>query len=383
MMKRLVVIGSLGLAVAGGARYALKEVTERAWEKRRGELLELALLPEATRRPWEVRLESLSERVRSSQRFDEITDSSYRAYVSWGGAEPRALDEFERVWLESLWGELTGLDGVLTALRALPLEELGWHGETPRLSASREFTHALCGRAWLALEGGDGPAAVRAWTDALRLARALDDGTIIGTLLRGTSEDIVLGSVRAGLGMGASATALRAELAPFYRDWGNVAERAEHAIRRDLSLLAAIDPPPEGWDDPAYCLGFFQPIEDSIAEARAPAAEFFRNTGRDREGGNDHPSAWRQITAHLHDLHARRNVAFTALAAAAHREQHGAFPASLAELADLERELTLDPRTGTELPYSLFDSEAQVGPPSWAEFDDGTGRPSLYAWVLR
>jgi hypothetical protein len=286
------------------------------------------------------------------------------------------------VWLESLWSELTGLDGVLSALRALPLEDLGWNGETPRLLIAREITNALCGRAWLALEGGDGTAATLAWTDALRLARALDDGSILGTMVRGMSEAIVLGSVRAGLGLGASATALRPELLPFFLDWGHVAERAEHAIRRDLSLVTNL---PAELDDPAQCLGFFQDVERAIERARGPAAALVSAREARGESGAEPAtaSAWRQITLHLHDLHARRNVAFTALAVAAQREQHGAFPASLAELTDLEPEFTLDPRTGTELPYSLFDSEAQIGPPSWAEFEDEDGRPSLYAWVLR
>lgn len=377
MIRRILVIGSVGLVLVGAGRLALEELTERRWEQRRAELLELAILPTSARRPWEVRFESLSERVQSSPRFDEIVDSSYRPYPALGNGEARVLNEFERLWLETMWGELAGLDGVLSALRPLPLDELSWHGEaTPRLLLARELTNALCGRAWLALEGEDLAGAVRAWTDALRLARALDDGTIIGTIVRGSSENIVLRSVRSGLELGASASTLRAELLPFYQDWGNVAVRAEHAIRRDLSLLTEL---PAELDDPEQALGFCRGVEEAIERARGPAAQIIREERNDEHAT---ASAWRQITLHLHDLHARRNVAFTALAVAAHREQHGVFPAALADLA-LEPEFTLDPRSGTELPYSSGNFEAQVGPPSWAEAYTDPESPSVYSWTLR
>jgi hypothetical protein len=378
MIRRILVIGSLGLVDLGAGRLALEELTERRWEQRRAELLELAILPAKARRPWEVRFESLSERVQSSPRFDEIVESGRRPYTAVGSGEARALDEFERLWLEALWNELSGLDGVLVALRTLPLEDLGWSGEAPRLRFARELTNALCGRAWLALEDGDPASAVLAWTDALRLARALDTGTILGAMIRGSSEDTVLRSVRSALQMGGSATVLRAELMPFYLDWGSVEARAEHSIRRELANVDGPGAP----DDPAEALGYFLGVEEALARTGMTARDLER--ARDEEGGRFRPPmAWEQVILHFHDLHARRNVACTALAVAAWREQHGGFPATLAELDTLEREFTLDPRSGTELPYSPGDFQAQVGPPSWAEPDEDPESPSLYAWTLR
>jgi hypothetical protein len=378
MIRRILVIGSIALAVAGGARLALEELTERAWQQRKRELLELALFPAQERRPWEVRFDSLAERVRSSPRFDEIVSSPYGAHNAWGAGEPRSLNEFERVWLESWWAELGGLDAVIRALRERSLAELEWHGDTASLALSRGITNALCGQAWLALESGDSPAASLAYGDALRLARATDDGTFIGTTVRTTSEGIVLRAVRAALAFGASPAALRAQLAPFLEALAYDPERAERTMRRDLTMLVGIEELAEPWDDPAWLLGYFAPVEEALAQAREPFARPASRTDEERP--------WHSVIGHLHAWHARSNVALTALAVAAFHELHGRYPSSLGELGDLPGSQGLDPLTGAPLPYSPSGAGARVGPAAWAELDGERGsdpEESLFAWLLR
>ena len=375
MTPRKRALGTLLVVLAGGVACTVDP--QRAWQERRLELDALALPSSQVRLCWELEFEALNERSLASAIFSELVNSPHRANLAWSWADPRPLDELQRQWLDALWSELTGLEDILAAIRSLPLEELGWHGECPKMMLTREITHALCARAWLALEDQDVPAAILAWTDALRLARALDDGSTWGTIIRGISELIVLDSVRSGLALGAPAALVRAELLPFYQEWGEVAVRGERAIRRDLSLLARAEDEGE-LEGPEETLEFCGGVEDALARTHEPAQEFFRE-------GESHlrrirANPWIMIVDHLHMLHARRNVAFTAIAVAAHREQHGAFPATLAEIAELESELKIDPRSGEELPYELSDSRARIGPPT---MDTGSGdAPGLDVWIL-
>ena len=87
----------------------------------------------------------------------------------------------------------------------------------------------------------------------------------------------------------------------------------------------------------------------------------------------------------LRQSESQRNVALTALAAAAFREQHERFPTSLAEIDDLPREQTLDPLTGAPLPYALVEGLARIGPAAWGEQVSGPSLldDSLYVWSLR
>src|SRR6266850_6193335 len=106
MIRRILVLGSLGLALVAGVRLAFEELGQRAWAARKRELLALAIYQPRERRPWEIRFDALVARVQSSPRFGEITDSSHRPLVAWGAGEPRVLDDLERMWSEALWNEL-------------------------------------------------------------------------------------------------------------------------------------------------------------------------------------------------------------------------------------------------------------------------------------
>ncbi len=390
MIKRILVIGSLGLAVAGGARFALVEMTERRWERRREELLGMAVFPPAERRPWEVRFESLAERVASSPRVDEILDSPYRPFVCLGDGEPRALDDFERVWVEGLWNELFGLEGILAELRRLAPEDLQWHGETQKFLTLRVFVHALCGRAWRAAEAGDSGSAAQAWADALRLARATCDGTTTGTVVRFGCDELVLRSLRAALVLGTSPGALEAALAPLLADWAYVPEDAEHVIRRDLAAVAGGEPGGSDGLDPAEALRWLAPVERAIELAHAPI-EAVARLGEEpvaaRDAAAPRDGLWLLSTpvSYLHARHAQRNVALTAFSVAAFRERHGEYPAALSELDGLAPDLALDPLTGAPLAYARDASGAYVGPAAWGTRVDVRADPdaSLYAWWLR
>lgn len=363
-------IGILGLALACGSSCG-RIRPEQAWEERLSELRPLALHGSAERLSWELLFEALHERTSGSERFDVLTYAPHRSLVI-GMAEPRFLEPLERRSLEDMGSELAGLDEILAELRALPLEELGWHGEEcPKLLLTREISISLCGRAWLALEERDERRALDAWTDALRLARALDDGTAVGTSIRGFSEGFVLGSVRSALALGLRASLARQELLPFYGDWGRVRARAAHAIRRDLSSLWS----PESLEwlgGPAEALAWCRGVEEALVRAREPSRAFFETYEpvMDRQ---------RFVIAELHRRHAWRNVAFSALAVAAHRETSGRFPATLAAIAELEPEMRLDPWTGTDLRYEVTSSEARIGPPAGGDFRS----PVFAVWTLR
>lgn len=395
MIRRILVIGGLGLAAAGGARFCLielrSELTERRWERRRQELLELAVFPPQQRRPWEVRFESLAQRVGSSPRIDEILRSPYRPVVTLGTGEPHGLDDFERVWLESLWNEFAGLDGVLAELRKLPLDELDWHGEAQTLFVSRELTNALCGRAWLAVERGDSGAAAEAFADALRLTRATTDGTAIATMVLVACNGITLRSMRSVLARGASPSALREAVAPLLEGWAYDPARGELVVRRELAFARNL----EGVDEPADVLRWFAPVERALELAHSPVervarlhAEHTNGRGsKGSDGGLSDDGLWSLgfSVSYLHALHAQRNVALTALAVAVFREEHGEFPAASSELSDLEAEHALDPLSGAPLPYSLSDDGARIGPAEWGTRVDTRESidDSLYLWTLR
>lgn len=374
MIRRILVIGSIGLALAGGARFALSELAERAWEQRKQELLGRALFQPEARRPWEVRFEALQERMQGSPRIREITHSPYRPHVAWGSGEPRWLNAFEKVWAESVCGELAGLDSVLKDLRALRPEDLRWHGATAKLLSLRECTNALCARAWIALEKGDHEAVARAYADSLRLARATDDGTSIGAAVRWACEGIALRSLRSALDLGASAAELRVALAPLLADWAYAPERGERCIRRDLAFLADFHP---GAGEFASARAWLEPVEQAFELAQESAA----TTRGERGGGQD---GWTTGIEVLHERHAVRNVVLTALAVAESRAQHDAWPATLTAIDDLPAEHALD-TGGAPLAYSVDASGAHIGPASsfgrssaWA----GEGEP-LHAWTLR
>ena len=391
MIRRILVIGGLGLAAVGGARFGLAKLAERRWERRREELLALALFQPTERRPWEVRFESLVERLGSSKHLDEIHDSPYRPVVCFGEEAPRRLDAFERVWVESLWNEFTGLDSILAELRKLPLDALEWHGRTLHLTELREPMDALCARAWLAAEAGDSEGAARSYADALRLARATDDGTGVAMSIRLACDGTTLRALRASLALGTSAHALRAAVEPLLADWDYDPARAERVLRRDLAFLRDLDG--READDPAGNLRWFAPTEHAIELAHAPTERFaqeYRTAAARAE-----PSEPRADSGALdllltqlfleHARHSQGEVALTALAVASFREEHGEFPAALAELPDLAPEHALDPLTGAPLLYAVSEGVARVGPAAWGERVDDypQDQGSLYVWTLR
>ncbi len=389
MIRRILVLGSIGLALAAGARFALRELTERAWEQRKQELLERALFQPKERRPWEVRFEALQERMHGSPRMAEITNSAYRPHVAWGAGAPRWLNDFEKIWAESVWGELDGLDTVLKDLRALRPEDLEWHGAAARLLALRECTNALCARAWIALVEHDGEAVARAYADALRLARATDDGTSIGAAVRWACEGIALRSLRSALDLGAAAGELRVALAPLLADWTYAPERGERCIRRDLAFLADFHPQA---GESASARAWLEPVEQAFELAQEPAATTpaelavpARESLAEEDMSHGSWLYWTTGIQLLHARHAVRNVVLTALAVAQSRTEHGAWPTTLFELSELPAEHGIDPLTGALLPYTVSDSVARIGPAEWgtrvdvhAELDD-----SLYVWTLR
>jgi len=391
MPRRFFVLAGIGLVLAGGL-FARREITERAWEQRRGELLEQALFPEQVRRPWEVRFDALQERLLAAPGFDEVGSSPYRPVVALGAGELRPLDDFERVWVESLWGELHGLDALLVELRRLPLEDLEWHGRPVKLQVLRECVNALCARAWLAVERGEDLRAAESYADALRLARATDDETSWALMSSTACAWIALDSARSALDLGLSPRELRAALAPLLGEWSYSAERAERCIRRDLAALADFDPlQGAAWHDArgqhAWALDWLAPVEEALAIARRPVAATRWSTGEPRstEQASSALEQWTLAPRHLHALHARRNVALTALAVAAFREEHGAWPSALDRIADLPGEHALDTLSGAPLAYSADESGARIGPASWGERVEGwpVAGESPYVWTLR
>jgi len=387
MIRRILVIGSIGLALAGGARFAWKELTDRAWEERKGELLALAIFQPELKRPWEVRFASIQERLLSSPSFREVSDSGHKPYAALGNGEPRALDDLERVWMAAIWHELGALEGVLAELRKLPLAAFEWHGPTASLLVQREITNALCGRAWLALDGGDDAAAAGSYADALRLARAADDGTTMGGMTRCACERTVLASLRSALSSGFSPGTARTALVPLLEDLAYSPDRAQYAIRRDLSYVGDLTEREEEPWPTAYALQWHAGVEEALGLVRGPAEELIRlqDAEREEKSADGSPQCWIGLALQLHELHAVRNVALTALAVAAFREEHGAFPASLSELAEMPPEHARDPLAGTPLPYSLADSGARIGPAAWGERVDAPEDldDSLYVWTLR
>jgi len=383
MIRRLLVLGTLGLLVAGGARYALSELSERAWQKRKGELLALALFQPELRRPWEVRLESALNCVKGSPRFDELCTSGHKPFVAFGEGEPRALGEMEKVWLMAAEGEFAPLEPLLATLRKQPLAELEWHGPTMSLMVLREVVNALCARAWLAHEDGDDLAAARAYADALRLTRATDDGTQLGCILHATCDGIVLRALGAALAFGLSPTTARAELAPLLDGW---AYDAEHTLRRDLSLVTDLTQCDGESTPPREALGLYADVEAGLALVRGPVEELVRVRAQpaDDRDARAHRK-WALAAMSLHQIESERSVALTALAVASFRERYERFPTALSEMDDLPREQTLDPLTGAPLPYALVDEGARVGPAAWGERVDVSSHAgdSPYVWTLR
>jgi hypothetical protein len=381
MIRRLVVVAGIGLALVVAGRFALGELTERAWKRRREELLALAVHPTPLRRPWELRFETLLLRTDFATHRGEHWDSAHVPIVAWGGEDARPLDEFERVWLESVLADWDGLEAILAELRRLPLEDLTWGGATAKLLDLREATDVLCARAWQDLGEGDGAGAARAYSDALRLVRATDDGTTLALMVRAACENTVLAAARAALDFAADARELRAALTPHLADWIDPAG-AEDRMRRDLCWLEEPGADSEEhWDDPAFALGQFRDFETVLQRARVP----FR-CDDERADLHGQARAWDGLLRVLAERHARRNVACTALAVAASRASSGAFPSALDSIPDLRAEESLDPFTDRRLPYRVSDGLARIGPASSCDpraAGEAHGERALCQWTLR
>jgi hypothetical protein len=383
VLKRLSIAAGIALVLLLGARFTRTEIAARAWVQRRSELERLALAPETLRRPWEVRYAALERAASGSKRLDELRESPHRPQVAWSGGA-RALDEVEALWVAAAETEHVGLDSILRELRALPVEELAWHGEPVQLLYLREVVDFLCARAWRATSEGDHAAAARGYGDALRLAQATDGGSLIGTMIRYACQGIVLRSMRAALAFGLSPRELRASAAPVLAAWTYDPKRAERGIRGEITAFLA-ELGPRAPDHPLEALRQFRTIDEALALARMPLANSPWGGEASESPVPDGPIHWHAGVRQLHAFHAAGNVALTALAVAAHREARGAWPATLAELADLSAEDARDPLTGAPLPYARSAEGVRIGPAAWLErlepSDDPEGSPFL--WTLR
>jgi len=387
MLRRILVLGGVGLALVLGARYALHDLTRRAYETRRTQLASEALPAPAARRPWETRFEGLCERMRGEPELRELAESAHRPWVAWGLGEARPLNDLERLWVEAATNQLVGLDAVLMALHGLPPDDFSWGGSTVSMNLLRECVNVVCAEAWLAAQVHDDPRAARLYGDALRLAMATDDGTSMGLFVRDAGTGVVLRSARAALDLGLEPSVLGASLAPLLAEHGYTPEAAERRIRRDLALLeepgTEEDWPFEASDAPE-ALSWLLPVEEGLAIARLPAAEspWASQPAESRPSGP--LEAWTFATRELHAMHARRNVALSALAVAAFRAEHGRWPSTLAEVADLGADARAD-TLGGELAFVADGTLAVVGPPQWAvhveEVEDA--ETALYLWTLR
>jgi hypothetical protein len=389
MMKRLLVFAVVGLALVGGSYVGLRELTARAWEARRAKLVAMAESGPSARRPWEFAFEALGTRL-TGEHHGTLADSAHRPYVAVGEGAPRALTQEERLWIEAAASELDGLEQLLAEVRRLDPTRANWGGKCATLLTLREVTVVLAARAWLALEEGDSASAAATYADALRLAAATDEGTSFAAMTRLACEWIVLDATRSALAFGLDARAARAELAPLLAAMVYDPERAERAIRRDLSYLARGDEPAE-CDSPAAALQWFAPVERALELARTPlertpwaelplvlegaqAADAFAE--RDE-------ALWHTGTWALHARAARARVASVALEVAEFGARVGRWPATLAELDSAAQEQR-DELAGAELPYWTDGRRARIGPAAWGERVDRWERmdESPYLWEL-
>jgi len=393
MWRRILLAGGLALALFAGTRLVRGELARMAWETRRAALLELATehVPARTdaRRPWELGFETQQTLSQSSSRFSELIDAE-RPTFAWGAEPPRSLSAGERAWIADMHQELSGLARVVEQLRRLDVEDLEWHGEVVRLGFLRECTHLLCASAWQAAEEGRPSSAAQHLVDALALARATDGGDSMSLLVRASAEGIALRSARALLASGqVSATLLRGALAPLLADWSYAPDAAEARLYRDLTQLAAFEPPGDDhWSAWArrygYALEWARPVERALDATRLPV----RSGPWAGSQYGETPNTWFVATEALHRRHAQRNVALTALAVADWRERHGTWPGTLADLGEeLGDEDRLDPWTGRPLAYSLGESGARIGPATWAlavgkPVEEEAAEQALLAWTL-
>lgn len=376
-----------GLAVLAALALGGYVRTGKAYRERIDALVALSIPPSSVRRPWEPRLEAMSTRLMAQRDFPP---EGPRPCSAW--REARDLDAEERAWLDAATAQLDGLERVLAALRELDPGDLAWNGETSKLLFTRACTNVLTGHAWQSHD----PAPL---FDALRLLRATDDGTTIGSLVRTTSEQIVLECVHAGVASGRfEARTLLAGARPLLDDWTFSPERAERRLRRDLSqighLVHAEGLELAGPRDRALrqreILSFLEPVEQAFEIARLPAHQtpWVVEEGRAALlGGDTSPrplSVWCTATAQAHGRHAGRNVLLTGLAVVAFHEANGRWPRRLGEVEELPEEDALDPVTGRGLAYSLDAESVTIGPAGWGVLGDP--RPdafaSPYGWRL-
>ena len=389
MRTRLLLLLAFGLVSIGGALYGLHELTTRAWDARRAQLLALAEPGPTARRPWELAFEALLARV-DGARFQELLDSAHRPHVAWGGAAPRALTVEERLWIEAGAQELDGLERVLDEVARLDPARANWGGECVKLLALREVTNVLVGQAWLALEHGDSPGAGATYARTLALLDACDEGTSFAAQLRLACEATVLTGVRSALMHGLEPRRASAELAPWLAAMDYAPEAAEQRIRRDLVFLES-EPTSEAWDGPASALTYFKPVERALELARLPAPEtpwarlpvVLAGTPAASPFEDETERQWHLGTRALHQRAARGRVAEVALRVAAFQAERGRWPADLQEL-ELAPGQALDSLTAEPLPYWNDERQARVGPGAWGERVEPWTFPeeSPYLWVL-
>ena len=389
MRIRFLLLLGFGLATIGATLFGLRELTARAWQARRAQLLGLAEPGPAARRPWELAFEALLTRV-DGQRFQELVDSAHRPHVAFGNDVPRALALEERLWIEAGWSELAGLESVLDEVARLDPARANWGGEAVKLGALREVTNVLVGRAWVALEEGDSARAAATYARTLALLDACDEGTSFAVQLRLACEATVLTGVRSALVHGLDPRLAEAELAPWLARMAYDPADAERRIRRDLTYLER-EPTSEAWDGPTDALGYFRPVERALELARLPGPEtpwaslpvVLAGTPAASAFEDETERQWHLGTRTLHQRAARARVAEVALRVAAFQAETGRWPATLDELG-LAPGQGLDTLTAKPLPYWSDDQQARVGPAAWGERVEPWlfTEESPYLWVL-
>jgi hypothetical protein len=382
---RSAVLLILGLAALGLGWHLS---TARAFRARLADLVALSVPPSPVRRPWEPRLEALEARLVADPGFPP---EGPRPTAAWREA-PRDLDAQEQQWVTEAGAALEGLESVLVALRRLEPDALGWNGSTVRLLFARACTNVLLGQAWSDRDEAR-------LIDALRLTRAVDDGTTMGSLIRTASEGMLLDCVQAGVADGRfRAQELLEGVRPLLDDWAHEPERTARRLRRDLAEVARLARV-ERVEQASWLarpvrqrqvLQLLAPIEKALEIAQLPAArspwvlrgELAALLDREAEGSS--LSVWCNATADAHRRHASRNVLLIGLAVAAVREERGRWPERLEEVAGLEAEDVLDPVTAGPLPFSVNEEGVTIGPACWGLIGDPRLDPfrAPYGWRM-
>ena len=270
-----------------------------------------------------------------------------------------------------------------------------------RLQEMRRWADLLAARLRLDALAGDSYGAAGRLRTGFRLGRLVDEGLLIGSLLRAGSDGILMDEVQARLARGELRGSVVFEVVGRELDVFLDADHARTVLAREMAGLSELEPvqpcPAEGvssyLDYPSECASLLAGLEawerglalveedpDDWEEAhRGFLAEL---PGDDRLGAGTALSG-----VHALRRHRSRVVLFhVALAVHAFRETNGVWPRSLDELEPLFRDgVPVDPWTGRPFPYGTGpDGALRLGPHGAAsEADPATLERTGALWVLR